>query len=356
MTVDAMTQTPPHAQDLLDWYDRERRDLPWRMAPGHKADPYKVWLSEIMLQQTTVATVKEYYRKFLTLWPTVQDLAGAELDEVLHAWQGLGYYARARNLHKCAQVVTRDFNGRFPETEDRLLDLPGVGPYTAAAVASIAFGQLVTPVDGNVERVVSRLFMVEEELPKAKKELARLAQTLTPDKRAGDFAQALMDLGATICTPKKAACGLCPWMRNCDARLKGEPTDYPRKAAKKPKLTRKGYVFWAVRGDGAVLMRKRPEKGLLGGLMEFPSTDWIEQDVSKQDAQRKAPISALWSEIEGAFVRHTFTHFHLELKILKGRIGGNPPVSGVWIKPEEFSQYALPTLMKKVVKEALRAN
>jgi len=340
------------AQQLLDWYDRERRDLPWRMSPGKKADPYKVWMSEIMLQQTTVATVKSYYRAFLEKWPTVQDLAGAELDEVLHAWQGLGYYARARNLHKCAQVVTRDFNGRFPEDEKRLLDLPGIGPYTAAAVTAIAFGSKATPVDGNVERVVSRLFKVEEKLPKAKKVLTELATTLTPETRAGDFAQAMMDLGATICTPKKAACGLCPWMKECEARLQADPTDYPRKEPKKPKPTRKGYAFWLTRKDGAVLIRKRPEKGLLGGMMEFPSTEWQERDITKQDAQRLAPAPALWSELAGE-IRHTFTHFHLELKVLKGRISGNPPVNGVWVLPENLKDQALPTLMKKISKHSL---
>ncbi|MDV7340015.1 A/G-specific adenine glycosylase [Terasakiella sp. A23] len=342
------------AAQLLDWYDRERRDLPWRMVPGKKADPYKVWMSEIMLQQTTVATVKSYYKAFLEKWPTVQDLAGAELDEVLHAWQGLGYYARARNLHKCAQVVTRDHNGRFPESEKKLLDLPGIGPYTAAAVASIAFGLKATPVDGNVERVISRLFKVEETLPKAKKELTELAQTLTPTERAGDFAQAMMDLGATICTPKKAACGLCPWMKDCEARLKAEPTDYPRKEPKKPKPTKKAYVFWLTRADGAVLLRKRPEKGLLGGLMEFPSSDWIENLVDQKTALRQAPADALWKRKEG-LVKHTFTHFHLELNPLVGRVQGNPPVNGQWVRIEDLKDHALPTLMKKVSKLAIES-
>jgi len=340
------------AEQLLDWYDRERRDLPWRMAPGEKADPYKVWMSEIMLQQTTVATVKSYYKAFLEKWPTVQDLAAADLDEVLHAWQGLGYYARARNLHKCAQVVTRDHNGRFPESEKRLLDLPGIGPYTAAAIASIAFGLKATPVDGNVERVVSRLFMVEETLPKAKKRLAELAQTLTPQKRAGDFAQAMMDLGATICTPKKAACGICPWIKDCVARLEGEPTDYPKKEAKKPKPTRKAYVFWIVRQDGSVLLRKRPEKGLLGGMMEFPSSTWREEEISRTNALREAPLDALWKTKEG-IVKHTFTHFHLELNVLVGRVSRNPPVNGIWVQLEDLKDYALPTLMKKVAKHAI---
>lgn len=335
------------AEQLLDWYDRERRDLPWRMAPGIKADPYKVWLSEIMLQQTTVATVKGYYRRFLENWPKVQDLAAADLDDVLHAWQGLGYYARARNLHKCAQTVTRDYNGRFPEEEKRLLDLPGIGPYTAAALASIAFGAKTTPVDGNVERVMARLFCVEEKMPKAKKELARLAQSLTPQQRTGDFAQALMDLGATICTPKKAACGLCPWMEGCESRLKSNPVDYPKKEPKKPKPIRTGYAFWMVRKDGGILLRRRPEKGLLGGMMEFPSTDWQEKRISLQDAQRLAPAPALWKELPGT-VRHTFTHFHLELTVLVGHVSANPPVNGVWVQPDDFKDYALPTLMKKI--------
>ncbi|NVJ90714.1 MAG: A/G-specific adenine glycosylase [Methylocystaceae bacterium] len=339
------------AEQLLEWYDRERRDLPWRMSPGQKADPYKVWMSEIMLQQTTVATVKAYYKAFLEKWPTVQDLAAAELDDVLHAWQGLGYYARARNLHKCAQKVTRDHNGRFPETEKRLLDLPGIGPYTAAAIVSIAFGAKATPVDGNVERVVSRLFMVEEELPKAKKTLTELAQTLTPATRAGDFAQAMMDLGATICTPKKAACGLCPWMKDCVARLKGEPTDYPKKEAKKPKPTRKGYAFWLVRNDGAILLRRRAEEGLLGGMMEVPSTPWVEREIDLKTALRSAPCSALWKEKTGV-VKHTFTHFHLELKVLQARLKGNPPVNGLWVMPENLGDHALPTIMKKVIKHA----
>jgi A/G-specific adenine glycosylase len=347
-----MTQ---RASQLLEWYDRERRDLPWRMVPGQTADPYKVWMSEIMLQQTTVATVKSYYRAFLAKWPTVQDLAGAELDEVLHLWQGLGYYARARNLHKCAGVVTRQYNGRFPEDEKRLLDLPGIGPYTAAAIAAIAFGNKATPVDGNVERVVSRLFMVEEKLPKAKKQLAQLAQTLTPQTRAGDFAQAMMDLGATICTPKKAACGLCPWMKECVARLNGDPVEYPKKEAKKPKPTRKAYIFWLMRKDGAVLIRRRPEKGLLGGMMEFPSTDWQEKEILRQDAQRKAPAPALWSELAGE-VRHTFTHFHLELRVLTGRISGNPPTTGIWVLPQDLPDYALPTLMKKVAKKVINSH
>lgn len=344
-----MTQ---RADILLAWYDRERRDLPWRMSPEKRADPYKVWMSEIMLQQTTVVTVKSYYLDFLSKWPTVQDMAGAELDEILHAWQGLGYYARARNLHKCAQMITRDYNGRFPDDETRLLSLPGIGPYTAAAVSAIAFGHKTTPVDGNVERVISRLFMVEEELPKAKKELTALAQTLTPDQRAGDFAQAMMDLGATICTPRKVACGLCPWMKDCRARLEADPMDFPKKAPKKPKPTRKGYAFWLRRSDGSILLRRREEKGLLGGMMEIPSTEWLETPIERVDAHLSAPVSALWKEMAGQ-VRHTFTHFHLELTVLSAQYSEGLPVEGVWVKPSDFKDYALPTLMKKLSNHAI---
>lgn len=338
---------------LLDWYDNERRDLPWRMVPGVTPDPYKVWMSEIMLQQTTVVTVKSYYLDFLSKWPTIQDMAAAELDEILHAWQGLGYYARARNLHKCAQMVTLEHNGRFPDDEERLLKLPGVGPYTAAAITCIAYGHKATPVDGNVERVVSRIFKVEAELPSAKKEITALAETLTPDKRAGDFAQAMMDLGATICTPKKVACGLCPWLKDCKARLQGEPTDYPKKAPKKPKPMRKGYAFWLVRErDGAVLLRRRPEKGLLGGMIEIPSTEWLETPIERVDAHLSAPASAVWKELSGT-VRHTFTHFHLELTVLYGFSKEEELEGAIWVRQSNFKDHALPTIMKKVSNHAI---
>lgn len=343
---------PPSADDLLSWYDRERRDLPWRMAQGVAPDPYKVWLSEIMLQQTTVATVKGYYTAFLSRWPTVQDLANAPLDDVLHAWQGLGYYARARNLHKCAQSVTRDHNGRFPETKARLLDLPGIGDYTAAAIAAIAFNEQTTPVDGNVERVMARIFKVEDQMPKAKKELSHLAQTLTPPQRNGDFAQALMDLGATICTPRKAACALCPWMKNCCARLQADPLDYPKKAPKKIKPVRTAYAFWLTDRSGAVLLRRRPEKGLLGGMMEIPTSEWREGETQKAQAIRQAPCDALWKDIDGS-IRHTFTHFHLDIKVLAARLSRNPAVTGQFILPENFGDHALPTLMKKITSHVL---
>ncbi|HEX7970237.1 MAG TPA: A/G-specific adenine glycosylase, partial [Stellaceae bacterium] len=225
---------------LLDWYDRHRRDLPWRAKPGERPDPYRVWLSEIMLQQTTVATVGAYFGRFMARWPDVSALAEASLDEVLHLWQGLGYYARARNLHACARAVVERCGGRFPETEAELRALPGIGDYTAAAVAAIAFGRAATPVDGNIERVMARLFAHAEPLPDAKSVLRRLAATLTPAERAGDYAQAVMDLGATVCTPKKPKCILCPWREACRGRMQGIAESLPARRAKGEKPLRRG--------------------------------------------------------------------------------------------------------------------
>ena len=255
-------------RSLLDWYDRHRRILPWRAARGATADPYHVWLSEIMLQQTTVVTVGPYFQDFIARWPSVMDLAAASLDDVLHAWQGLGYYARARNLHKCAQVVAADLGGKFPEDEADLRALPGIGAYTAAAIAAIAFARPATVVDGNVERVIARLRRVETPLPPAKPELTRLAAELTPARRPGDYAQAIMDLGATVCMPRNPACDRCPWHADCAARAAGVADELPRKLPKKERPTRRGVAFWTVRRDGSVLLRRRPESGLLGGMME----------------------------------------------------------------------------------------
>ena len=309
-------------RSLLDWYDRHRRAMPWRAPPGTVADPYHVWLSEIMLQQTTVVTVGPYFLDFVTRWPTVGDLATASLDDVLHAWQGLGYYARARNLHKCAVVVARELDGRFPATEAELRELPGIGPYTAAAIAAIAFGRPATVVDGNVERVIARLRGVETPLPAAKPELTRLAGELTPGERPGDYAQAVMDLGATVCTPRNPACGRCPWEGACVAAASGDTERLPRKLPKKERPTRRGVAFWAVRGDGSVLLRRRPETGLLGGMMEVPSTDWREARWTAESAIAHAPVAAEWRSLAG-MVRHTFTHFHLELTVMSAdRVAG----------------------------------
>ena len=340
----------PTAQPLLDWYDRHRRTLPWRAAPGTTADPYHVWLSEIMLQQTTVATVKSYFEAFITRWPRVTDLAAAPLDDVLTAWAGLGYYARARNLHKCAGIVATDFAGSFPNTEAVLLTLPGIGAYTAAAIAAIAFNQLAAPVDGNIERVLSRLYRVSTPLPKAKPEIKALTQALVPIDRPGDFAQALMDLGATVCTPKAPKCLMCPFQPACQAQAAGDQTTYPIKAPKKPKPTRRGLVFWTTDTLGQVLVRKRAERGLLGGMMEFPSTDWTEGDLIA-DASL-APVQTNWQAVP-EMVTHTFTHFHLELTVWRGAAADPPQGIGRWIRPEDFDQIALPTVMKKVARHVL---
>jgi A/G-specific adenine glycosylase len=338
-------------QSLLDWYDRNRRVLPWRALPGEVPDPYRVWLSEIMLQQTTVATVGPYFHEFLQRWPTVSDLARADLDEVLHAWQGLGYYARARNLHKCAVTVAEKHGGKFPDTEEELLSLPGIGAYTAAAVAAIAFGRKASPVDGNIERVMARIHAVTEPMPDAKPELRRLAAELTPETRAGDFAQAQMDLGATICTPRKPACGLCPWRKGCRAWDLGIAADLPRRKKKAEKPTRRGVAFWITDMRGDVLLRRRPEKGLLGGMTEIPSTDWRESGWTEADAKAQAPADAKWRKLPG-MVRHTFTHFHLELEVWTGR-ASQKPATGSFIAIDAFGDHALPTVMKKVARHAL---
>ncbi len=343
----------PSATVLLDWYDRHARRLPWRVSPaqvrrGRRPDPYRVWLSEVMLQQTTVATVGPYFRAFLERWPTVGDLAAADLDAVLHAWAGLGYYARARNLHKCARAVIDQCGGVFPDTPNGLRALPGIGPYTAAAIAAIAFDRPATVVDGNVERVIARLFAVEDSLPLGKPQLRLLADALTPQSRPGDYAQAVMDLGATVCTPRAPKCLKCPWQRDCRAQALGIAESLPRRARKAERPLRRGLVFWTVRSDGAVLLRRRPERGLLGGMMEVPSSDWAARKPADLD---QAPVTADWRELPGR-VNHGFTHFRLELTVLVARVRKNAKAEGVWIMPEAFGDHALPTLTKKVVRHA----
>jgi A/G-specific adenine glycosylase len=335
---------------LLAWYDRHHRQLPWRSPSGLRPDPYRVWLSEIMLQQTTVVTVAPYFDRFVARWPTVSLLAAASLDEVLHQWQGLGYYARARNLHACAHAVVKEHGGRFPDTVAALRALPGIGDYTAAAVAAIAFDRREAAVDGNVERVVARLFAVREPMPPAKPQLRELARELVPAQRAGDFAQAMMDLGATICTPRRPRCVLCPWRDPCAARAGGFAEDLPARAEKPERPLRHGIVFWLQRGDGAVLLRRRPERGLLGGMIEVPSTPWREAAWSEGEALLSAPAKIKWSKLPGT-VRHGFTHFRLDLTILAGTT--EAPPEGIWATPEEFKDHAMPTLTKKVVKHAM---
>src|SRR6202048_4589123 len=286
---DAATDRPAL---LLEWYDRHRRALPWRPLPGERADPYSVWLSEIMLQQTGVKTVGPYFEKFVTRWPNVDALGRASLDDVLRMWAGLGYYSRARNLHACAVAVLRDHGGAFPDTEEGLRALPGIGPYTAAAIAAIAFGRRTMPVDGNIERVVSRLFAVEEPLPQAKPLIQRLAATLLGLTRAGDSAQALMDIGSSICTPKKPACALCPLNSDCLSRARGDQETFPRKAPKKAGALRRGAAFVVTRGDG-LLVRTRPEKGLLGGMTEVPTSHWLAEQDDKSALKQAPPLNGV---------------------------------------------------------------
>ena len=345
------------AMALLAWYDRERRQLPWRAPPGAKQDPYRVWLSEIMLQQTTVKAVTPRYETFLCRWPDVGALARAELGEVLAAWAGLGYYARARNLHACARAVADEHGGAFPETEDGLRKLPGIGAYTAAAIAAIAFGKRTTPVDGNIERVVARLFALTALLPAAKPEIKALAESLTPAERAGDFAQGLMDLGATICTPRSPACGFCPLGAECRARAEGLAEVLPYRAAKNARPTRRGVAFVAVRTDGAVLVRERPLNGLLGGMLETPSSPW--EEVAPRDIEDHAPVVATWNKLSGS-VEHTFTHFHLRLLVYRADVGQGAaalraaqPERCRWLKRDELAGAALPSLMQKVIAHAL---
>ncbi|PTX02907.1 A/G-specific adenine glycosylase [Pararhodobacter aggregans] len=339
------------APALLRWYDSAARVLPWRVGPAERAageipDPYRVWLSEVMLQQTTVATVKGYFHRFTTRWPDVQALAAAADAEVMGEWAGLGYYARARNLIACARAVVAQ--GGFPDTLEGLRALPGIGAYTAASVAAIAFDRAETVVDGNVERVVARLFAVTEPLPRAKPGLAKLAARLTPRERPGDFAQAMMDLGATICTPRNPRCADCPLEGFCAAAHQGIAADLPMKTAKAPKPTRRGYAYVAIRADGAPLLETRPPKGLLGGMPGWPGSDWGE------DPAPQPPLTAEWTELPGV-VKHTFTHFHLELTVLMAHVplGANPQRGD--FRPG-FDPGDLPTVMRKVHDHASAAS
>jgi A/G-specific adenine glycosylase len=329
---------------LLDWYDRHARVMPWRTGPadrsaGARPDPYAVWLSEVMLQQTTVAAVTGYFRRFTDRWPTVQDLAAAEDAEVMGEWAGLGYYARARNLLKCARAVAA--LGGFPDTAEGLRALPGIGPYTSAAIAAIAFDRAETVVDGNVERVMARLHAVQTPLPAAKAELTALAARLTPAERPGDYAQAVMDLGATICTPRRPACGLCPWAAPCRARAQGLAAELPRKAPKAAKPVRLGHAYLARRADGAWLLERRPERGLLGGMLGWPGSDWSEAPAPAP------PLDADWRALP-AEVRHTFTHFHLRLSLHVAAVGPEAVAArGRFVPPDRFRPSDLPTVMRK---------
>jgi A/G-specific adenine glycosylase len=328
MSVDA-------AHALLIWYDAHARALPWRAPPGTPAPaPYRVWLSEIMLQQTTVAAVGPYFAKFTGRWPTVTDLAAADVDELMAAWAGLGYYARARNLVACARAVMADHGGRFPDSEEGLRALPGIGAYTAAAVVAIAFGRRAVVVDANVERVVTRLFALAEPLPGGRPRIRELADTITPDARAGDFAQAMMDLGATICTVRNPRCDACPLSGGCEARAQGNPEAYPVKPPKKAKPRRRGIAYW-LESDGAVLLVRRPDKGMLGGMRALPGGEWGEIP------EAAPPADADWRPV--GTVEHVFTHFALSLDVMAAHLP-HRPVEGEWWPVDRIEDAGLPTL------------
>ncbi len=348
--VPAQKHSP--AARLLAWYDIHRRELPWRTRRGETPDPYRIWLSEIMLQQTTVQAVAPFYREFLKRWPTVGRLAAASLEDVLAAWAGLGYYARARNLHKAAQLVTRELGGKFPKTFEGLRELPGVGEYTAGAIAAIAFDFPYAAMDANAERVVARFAAIKEPLPKSKPAMRAALQAQVPQKRAGDFAQAMMDLGSTICTPKRPACGNCPWMEGCKARMAGIQELLPAKGKERERPLRRGAAFVVRDANGAVLLQKRPERGLLGGMFQPPLGPWTGKFPTAKEALLQAPFRADWRKRAG-IVRHGFTHFALEIEVYSADVAKRPKANGRWIEADNLPTCALPTVMRKILTHAL---
>ena len=336
--------------DLLAWYDRSRRRLPWRTEAGEQADPWAILVSEIMLQQTTVATVRRRFGDFLARFPAPGALAGSSIDEVLHAWQGLGYYRRARALKACADAIEERHGGSVPDDFDALSDLPGLGPYTARAIAAIAFGQPVVPVDANVARVVGRLIALEEAPARAMRRLQAAADTLASPERAGDVAQALMELGALICTPRSPSCLLCPWRNSCKAFKSGRPQDFPGRPSDKERVARFAVAYLLERPDGAVLFRRRPETGVLAGMIELPSTAWQPEPPDDQAVRQAAPLSAAWTSVDGE-VRHLFTHLDLSIRLMRAK-GQAETSDGIWATPARFGDLALPSLTVKLLRRA----
>ncbi len=337
----------------LQWWDRARRSLAWRGEPGASPDPYKVWLSEVLLQQTTAQAATPYYRAFVETWPTVEALAAAPIESVISAFAGLGYYSRARNLHACAQEIARR-GGRFPADEPALRALPGVGAYTAAAIAAIAFDRQAAPVDGNIARILARVLGLETSIANSRNALGAAARALAPQRRAGDFAQALMDIGATVCRPRAPNCAACPLSPDCVAFRSGAPETFPRKAPTKARPRRTGAVFFAHRRDGAFLARRRPPKGLLASTVELPGTPWTSEDPGGVWAGG-APVAAEWRRLPGA-VDQLFTHFALSLAVYAARYEGDVPAQHFWVSRDAVGEAGFSNVMRKAVDHAIGAG
>ncbi|MEE2694368.1 MAG: A/G-specific adenine glycosylase [Pseudomonadota bacterium] len=348
MTSNINPSTKDNSQQILEWYDVNRREFPWRARPGAHPNIYHVWLSEIMLQQTRAAAVVPYFTRFIDQWPTLGALARAPREKILHAWAGLGYYARARNLHASAQILMEQHNGKFPCSIRELKSLPGVGPYTASAISAIGFNMPTTVIDANVERILARLFTIDGRLPQARKLITQMALTIFPKERPGDFAQAMMDLGAQICTPKRPDCAQCPWSFDCKAYASGTPDRWPIKKPTLAKGNRFGIVFLVRHPNGAILLQKRPDHGLLGGMTEIISSKWLEQPISPHEIPSHAPISnAKWSPLK-AKIQHTFSHFNLELEIYTTK-STDQPTGTFWCALEDLNSQPFPSLMRKVI-------
>jgi len=343
------------AHRLLDWYAKHAREMPWRTMPvdhanGRRSNPYHVWLSEIMLQQTQVVTVRDYFLKFINAWPTVKDLASAGLEDILKAWAGLGYYSRARNLKKCADLIVSEHGGEFPKTYEELIKLPGIGDYTASAISSIVYDQAVPVIDGNVERVMARHRRIENTFPEAKPETQLMLETLLDKQKPGEFAQAMMDLGATICTPKNPACSLCPINKDCLGYKNGDAYTFPRKKAKAKKPKRVGAAFVIENGAGEIFLCKRPDTGLLASMTQVPTTDWDSRNDGATGIEAQ-PFPSNWENAGTA--RHVFTHFELELEVWKTTSDNVANMYGWWCKLGNLEEEALPTVMRKVLERGL---